>query len=141
MASVVALERVELSDSDDDFQYAEVEVPSDDDDDEPSDDPLASLKAPLRKSGPLGGAGGPTARATLASAGSTHTGAASVGHGGSRSRPGAPETVTDPVPVDDFVRNFLLNAGLHRALDAFNTEWCVMVVSAPVAGGRWGAAP
>jgi sperm-associated antigen 16 protein len=32
-------------------------------------------------------------------------------------------TQVRPSVVDDFVRNFLIKAGLNRSLDAFNTEW------------------
>jgi sperm-associated antigen 16 protein len=38
---------------------------------------------------------------------------------------GTPQAITQlrPAVADDFIRNFLIKAGMHRALDAFNTEW------------------
>ena len=128
---VVALERVELSDSEDDFEYAEVDVSDEDDvinggDD---DDLLASLKKKQQAVSFKAGTGG--AGSSVASTGSnsgnygSSAGGAASGSG-NRGRPGVAETVSHPVAVDDFVRNFLLNAGLHRSLDAFNTEWYEM---------------
>ncbi len=128
------MERVDLSDSDGEFEYAEVDVSSDDDlgPGAVDDDPLATLKAPLKTSKTLsGGAGGAGAGAgggtrSLPSAGGVSMASGGSGAAAGKGR-GAPvaETVTEPVVVDDFIRNFLLNAGLHRSLDAFNTEWCV----------------
>lgn len=31
-----------------------------------------------------------------------------------------------PTVVDDFIRNFLIRAGMRRSLEAFNTEWYEM---------------
>ena len=36
-----------------------------------------------------------------------------------------PQLQKHPEVVDDFVRNFLVRTGLRRALEAFETEWCV----------------
>jgi hypothetical protein len=125
---VVALERVELSDSDDDFEYAEVEV-SDDDDDlltsgGDNEDLLSlSLKKKQSVGFKAGASGGGSVANTGAGYGGSSVASGTAAGGGARGRAPVAETVSHPVVVDDFVRNFLLNAGLHRSLDAFNTEW------------------
>ena len=103
--AVVALETVEISDdSDDDFEYAAVDLPSDDDDiGSDDDDALVGMRS----------------AAQPRSLGSTQSTAAG---GGGRKKEAADAT-SHPTTIDDFIRNFLLNSGLHRALDAFNTEW------------------
>ena len=89
------LDRVELSDDEDDFLYEEV---NDDDDADEEDDlaeALASIQLKQKNQG-----------------GSTTMGLAS-------------NTVTQirPSIVDDFVRNFMIKAGMKRSLETFNAEW------------------
>lgn len=96
------LERVELSDDEEeDFAYEHVDEDWGPDDDENDDlaDALASLSA---KQG--------------------HT-MASMGQSANMSN-----TITQvrPSVVDDFVRNFLVKAGLKRSLESFNAEWYEM---------------
>ncbi len=94
------LERVELSDDeDDDFQYEAIEEDFDDEGDEKDDlaDALASLQVKQQY-----GTSGKT----------NHP-------------PNLSNTITQvrPSVVDDFVRNFLIKAGLRRSLETFNSEW------------------
>jgi sperm-associated antigen 16 protein len=108
-ATVVALETVEISDdSDDDFEYAAVDVPSDDEGDNGSDDDVDATLAALKRQARVSG---------------TKATSSSVGGGAGAKKKETAETTSHAVTVDDFIRNFLLSAGLHRALDAFNTEW------------------
>jgi WD40 repeat protein len=96
------LERVEFDEEDDNFQYEEVAEENDGNDDEDDDlaDALASLQLKNNKSGLN------NSQSTLAI-------------------PNPSNTITHirPSVVDDFVRNFLIKAGLKRTLDGFNTEW------------------
>lgn len=89
---LAVVERAEVSDSDDDFEYRGVEedkIPPSDDEEE------ADLAAAFADAG-LGLEGG-----------------------------GSVQVVTQlrPSVADDFIRNFLIKAGLSRTLDVFNTEW------------------
>ena len=92
------LEHAEISDDEDDFQYETVdEEPEDDDDDEDLADALASLNTKR------GHAGGDRSMETTTSV-----------------------TQVRPSVVDDFIRNFLIKAGMKRTLDNFNAEWYEM---------------
>lgn len=96
------LERVELSDDEEeDFAYEHVDEDFGPDDDENDDlaDALASLSAKQ----------GRTTASLSASQNLSNT-----------------ITQVRPSVVDDFVRNFLVKAGLKRSLDAFNAEWYEM---------------
>ena len=89
------LERVELSDDEEDFKYEAVdEEDFGGDDDEDLAEALASLQY------------------------KNTTGGDDMGLQASAS-----VTQVRPSVVDDFIRNFLVKAGMKRALDAFNTEW------------------
>lgn len=101
-ADVVALERVELSDdSDDDFKYDAVTDSEEEgmggDDGESDDEDLEKAMASLQKAR--------QAKEEEIAA--------------------LPRAVTDvrPAVVDDFIRNFLIKAGLTKTLETFNTEW------------------
>ena len=93
------LEHVDFSDDeDDDFKYETVPEENfgdDDDDDEDISEALASLQFNKQKT-------------------SDNDATQSL-----------PATVTQvrPSVVDDFIRNFLIKAGLKRSLEAFNIEW------------------
>jgi hypothetical protein len=91
------LERVEFSDDeeDDEFKYEAVldDLEGDDDDDNDLQDALASIQ--LKRGSGLGETAGLTSSITQ----------------------------VRPSVVDDFVRNFLIKAGLKRSLETFNTEW------------------
>ena len=88
------LEKVEYDDDDDDdFKYEEIIQDDDEEDDDDLADALASLQ---QKKGAVPG--------TIQPNGNTIT-------------------QVRPSVVDDFVRNFLIKAGLKRSLEAFNTEW------------------
>jgi hypothetical protein len=108
------LERVEISDDeDDDFDYAEIDDEDGDlayaTDDEDEDEDLGAALASLReKSSPSK----QNDRGSSAAAAASASGA-------------APLAVTQvrPSVVDDFIRNFLINVGMGRTLDSFNTEW------------------
>jgi sperm-associated antigen 16 protein len=90
------LERVEISDDEDNFEYEMVdEDPDDDNDDEDLADALAAIN--MKKG----------------SSDRSQDSANSV-------------TQVRPSVVDDFVRNFLIKAGLRRTLDCFNAEWYEM---------------
>jgi WD40 repeat protein len=94
---VQVLERVEFSDDEDEeFKYEEV-VDDEAGDDEDNDlaDALASLQLKNQKTGTT------------------------------QFFPHQSNTITQvrPSVVDDFVRNFLIKAGMKRSLDSFNTEW------------------
>eukprot|EP00602_Paraphysomonas_sp_CaronLab_P006995 CAMPEP_0185026198 /NCGR_PEP_ID=MMETSP1103-20130426/10146_1 /TAXON_ID=36769 /ORGANISM="Paraphysomonas bandaiensis, Strain Caron Lab Isolate" /LENGTH=571 /DNA_ID=CAMNT_0027559695 /DNA_START=27 /DNA_END=1739 /DNA_ORIENTATION=- len=95
---VQILERAEISDDEDDFEYEMVaEEPEDDDDDDDLADALASIN--MKRS----------SAATEKSLESTTS-----------------VTQVRPSVVDDFVRNFLIKAGMKRTLDSFNAEWYEM---------------
>ncbi|CAM9198454.1 unnamed protein product [Discosporangium mesarthrocarpum] len=112
------LERVELSDSEDeDFDYGGVEEDvSEEDEDE--DEDLSAALATLQNirggrndgkttlKGHIQGNGG--------EGGGTDDGAA---------KQGTVITQVRPSIVDDFIRNFLIKVGMTRTLDSFNTEW------------------
>lgn len=92
-----------LDDSDDDFQYEEVEVMGSDDDDggasEDLDAALRSLQA------------------------FTHKDASASSHPAGPVQP-VPGTVTkQPEVIDDFMRNFFVKMGLTRTCEAFESEW------------------
>ncbi len=95
------LEKVEFSDDEEenDFKYEEIQEPedSDADDDNELADALASLQLKSK---------------TGANEGLAH--------------PSNAITQVRPSVVDDFLRNFLIKAGLKRSLDTFNTEWYEM---------------
>ena len=92
------LERVELSDDEDDEEFKYEEVNEDDgmdgDDDNELADALASLQVKYKYEG-----------------------------GGASMNPTNAMTHVRPSVVDDFMRNFMIKAGLKRTLDTFNTEW------------------
>ena len=91
------LERVEFSDDEEEeeFKYEAVldDLEGDDDDDNDLQDALASIQ--LKRGSGLGETAGLTSSITQ----------------------------VRPSVVDDFVRNFLIKAGLKRSLETFNTEW------------------
>lgn len=92
------LERVEFSDDEEEeeFKYEHVLDDLDGDEEEDNDlqDALASIQLKKESSSP----------------GSSQTIANSI-------------TQVRPSVVDDFVRNFLIKAGMKRSLETFNTEW------------------
>jgi len=96
---IQVLERAEISDDEDDFQYEVVTEEPDDDDDEDDDlaDALASINIKRSTS--------TTERSNVST---------------------SPVTQVRPSVVDDFVRNFLIKAGMKRTLDCFNAEWYEM---------------
>jgi WD40 repeat protein len=89
------LERSKQWDDDDNFQYEEIALEPDDEDD--MLDPFSSLQLELTspKSPNKNNAG---------------TTATSITH-------------VRPSVVDDFIRNFLIKAGMKKTLESFNTEW------------------
>lgn len=91
------IERVELSDDeDDDFAYERVDDDLElDEDDEDLAEALASIQLKTKN--------GQSQSSQLHST----------------------NTVTQirPAVVDDFIRNFMIKAGMKRSLEAFNTEW------------------
>lgn len=96
---------------DDGFQYEsvpelEMELPEMPDND---DDLNAIVSAMMKGSSGNGGYGSPTFASSAAAAA-----------GGSVLEA---RTESYPSVADDFIRNFLIRAGLSRSLDAFNTEW------------------
>eukprot|EP00605_Chrysophyceae_sp_TOSAG23-4_P002838 GSChrysophyteH1.ASY1.ANO1.3126.1 assembled CDS len=92
------LERVELSDDEDEEEFTYEEVVEEDDEDGDDDnelaDALASLQVKYKSEG-----------------------------GGASMNPTNAMTQVRPSVVDDFMRNFMIKAGLKRTLDTFNTEW------------------
>jgi len=102
------LERVEWDDdeSDDDVRYEEVHYDERDDDEDDLVDALASLQM---KRGTLGGSPGGIGS-------SSPTG---------QNQNNVPNIITQvrPSVVDDFVRNFMIKAGMKRSLEVFNAEW------------------
>jgi len=94
------LERIEFSDDEDEeFKYEEVDENEDmdaDDDDELAD-ALASLQVKHKSNEEL-----------------------------VNMNPSNAITQVRPSVVDDFIRNFLIKAGLKRSLESFNTEWYEM---------------
>lgn len=95
------LEKIDLSDDEDedDFQYEEIK--DDDDLDAEDDNELADALASLQLKSKV------------------------VGNESIVNQSNA-MTQVRPSVVDDFLRNFLIKAGLKRSLDAFNTEWYEM---------------
>mmetsp|Transcript_24456 Transcript_24456/g.41413 ORF Transcript_24456/g.41413 Transcript_24456/m.41413 type:complete len:571 (+) Transcript_24456:84-1796(+) len=92
---IQVLERAEISDDEDDFEYEEVqEEPEDDDDDDDLADALASINVNKKDNFEDRTQG-----------------------------MGSSTTQVRPSVVDDFVRNFLIKAGMKRTLDSFNAEW------------------
>ena len=89
------LERVDFSDDEEDFKYEQVEDDVEDEDDDDFNEALSSLQ--LKQQGKLDGANKYNMSNTI--------------------------TQVRPSVVDDFVRNFLIKAGLKKSLDAFNAEW------------------
>lgn len=91
------LERVEFSDDEDEEEFKYEEVDENDGDGDDADelaDALASLQVRHRHGSP---------EATK--------------------NPSNAMTQVRPSVVDDFMRNFMIKAGLKRTLDSFNTEW------------------
>jgi hypothetical protein len=95
------LERVEFDDEDDEnFRYELIDDTNDADDEEDDlADALASLQLKQRST-------------------STRGGDSDLGY-----ETKAVVTHVRPSVVDDFIRNFLIKAGMKRALETFNTEW------------------
>jgi WD40 repeat protein len=95
------LEKIDLSDDEDeeDFQYEEIR--DDDDLDAEDDNELADALASLQLKNKV------------------------VGNESLVNQSNA-MTQVRPSVVDDFLRNFLIKAGLKRSLDTFNTEWYEM---------------
>lgn len=95
------LEKVDFSDDEeeDDFKYEEIQEPEDFDaeDDNELADALASLQLKHK-----------------------------TGANDGMANPSNAMTQVRPSVVDDFLRNFLIKAGLKRSLDTFNTEWYEM---------------
>jgi hypothetical protein len=106
----LALERVEVSDdSDGDYRYEAVSVSdSGSDDDEDLDAALLSLQRRGAGTGAAAGAGVDIKGVTV---------------GGATA---AAKTTLRPTVVDDYIRNFLIKAGMLKTLDVFNTEWYEM---------------
>jgi hypothetical protein len=90
---IQVLEKVEVSDDEDNFEYEMVNDEPDDDDEDDLADALASIN--LRKGG----------------------------NGDSSQILNSSITQVRPSVVDDFIRNFLIKAGMKRTLDCFNSEW------------------
>jgi hypothetical protein len=105
--------------------YAYEAVPEFGDDDAAGraadDDDLAAVVNAMLKTDPGLLAG------TLSMGGVGGGDAATSGRGGgvAAAPAGPPRAHTDTLPsvADDFIRNFLIRAGMGRTLDAFNTEW------------------
>ncbi|KAI8471064.1 MAG: flagellar WD repeat-containing protein Pf20 [Monoraphidium minutum] len=92
-----------LDDSDDDFEYEEVEVASDPEEDDISEDLDAAMRSLQALTAPKSGSGSAAAAKAAAA---------------------APGTVTRrPEVIDDFIRNFCAKAGLARTAEAFEAEW------------------
>ena len=110
------LEQVTLDESDDDFEYEEVDVEEDeeDDGDEDFDSAMQALKAQEARS-----AGLPASPQRAPQAGA-----------GRRA-----ET------IDDFIRNFLVKMKLGRTLDAFQTEWFELAHKGQLSQDDVGAVP
>jgi sperm-associated antigen 16 protein len=108
------------SEDDDGFIYAavpEVEAePADGD----ADDDIALLVQSMMKrpSGGPGTLGGGADDGRIATAGGPSSRGAAAAVAG-------PSATVEYLPTvaDDYIRNFLLRCGMHRTLDAFNTEW------------------
>lgn len=98
----------DLLEEDDDFKYEEIplEPGGEDDDDGPDADALLDAFNSLQLKNKL------------------DSGSTSQGNNNGSSNPNS-QTITQvrPSVVDDFVRNFLIKAGMKRTLDIFNTEW------------------
>lgn len=93
------LERAELSDDEEEeFVYEAVEEESENEDDDDLIDALASIN--MKQKG--------------------------TSIGGSTTLSGTYATQVRPSVVDDFVRNFLIKAGMKKSLDIFNAEWYEM---------------
>ena len=101
------VERYEISDDEDDFEYGTIDdeenLGLDDEDDD--DEDLATALASLAKT--------KDASATVSPTKTTET----------RDKAARIVTQVRPSVVDDFIRNFLIKVGMTRTLDAFNTEW------------------
>ena len=101
------VERYEISDDEDDFEYGTIDdeenLGLDDEDDD--DEDLATALASLAKH--------KDASATVSPTKTTET----------RDKAARIVTQVRPSVVDDFIRNFLIKVGMTRTLDAFNTEW------------------
>ncbi|KDO29646.1 hypothetical protein SPRG_05598 [Saprolegnia parasitica CBS 223.65] len=109
---LLKLEKMELSDDEDDFQYTNVDVLDDDEDDDEEDfqTVLRNLnKAPEATDAVVEKAPSPIQKGN-------HLLAAPA-------RPMATSTQVRPSVVDDFIRNFLIKIAMPRTLDTFNTEW------------------
>ena len=95
------LERVEFSDDEEEeeFKYEEVDENGEGDEDDADElaDALASLQVRHKYGSPE-----------------------------STKNPSNAMTQVRPSVVDDFIRNFMIKAGLKRTLDSFNTEWYEM---------------
>ncbi|WIA16110.1 hypothetical protein OEZ85_012829 [Tetradesmus obliquus] len=94
----------ELEDSDDDFEYEEVEVGSDEEDDDISEDldaALRSLQALTSKD--------------------RHASSSSAAQVKPVTPPGT--VVRRPEVIDDFIRNFYVKMGLTRTAEVFEAEW------------------
>jgi sperm-associated antigen 16 protein len=103
------LEKTEISDDEeDDFEYEMVadDEPEEEDDDDDLADALAAIN--IKKVGSI------SSQDRQDNLGATAGGASSS------------LTQVRPSVVDDFVRNFLIKAGMKRTLDSFNSEWYEM---------------
>ncbi|OQS01548.1 flagellar protein [Achlya hypogyna] len=106
---LLKLEKMELSDDEDDFQYTNVDVLDDDDEDDEED--FQTVLRNLNKA--------PEADIVVEKAPSP------IVKGGAVPPPKVVGVSTQvrPSVVDDFIRNFLIKICMPRTLDTFNTEW------------------
>ncbi|RHY32095.1 hypothetical protein DYB32_002862 [Aphanomyces invadans] len=106
---LLKLEKMELSDDEDDFQYTNVDVMDDDDDDDEADFQTVLRNLNKEKDVPaIEKAPSPVFKGQCAS---------------STIPPRTINTQVRPSVVDDFIRNFLIKISMPRTLDVFNTEW------------------
>lgn len=99
---IEVLERRELSDDEDDFEYKEVDEGDNLGDEDDDDDDFAAVLASVQRLG--------TDKVGLTE--SIH-----------RQTEQRVLTQVRPEVVDDFIRNFLIKVGMTRTLESFNAEW------------------
>lgn len=137
------LEEVEMDASDDDdIEFAEVDVPFDEDGNEADDsgfleapdsssrqdeEDFESLVKSLQSASIGNGASGGKAAAGLGSTGHL--------------APPKGQISKRPEVVDDFIRNFLIKAGMMRTLETFQTEWYDAIASGKLDANRIQSVP
>ena len=103
----------------------------------PDDDNLRDVVATLMR----GGAAAALAPPPMASRAAPGKADAPPAAGQHHHHGSGPRTEQLPSVADDFIRNFLIRTGMHRALDCFNSEWYELKMKGRLPGDDARAVP